>query len=123
MTPAPVSLPAAPDVPANLAGYVEALGVDGAIRFFCEFGGSEIYIPASPTGRSQAVLAIGADAVARLARCMGPGYYKVPLAKRWVAQVLFSRGESLNSIARKVRADVATVRRWRLPDAEQLRLF
>ncbi|WP_245164997.1 helix-turn-helix domain containing protein [Stappia sp. 28M-7] len=123
MTTAPVNPRAMPDVPANLAGYIDALGVDGAIQFFCEFGGSYIYLPEVPTGRSQTARAMGADAIASLARSLGPGYYKVPLAKRWVAQAMFARGDTLNEIARKVRADAATVRRWRLPEAEQLDLF
>jgi hypothetical protein len=115
--------PSLAQVPAHLQGYVEALGVDEAIRFICKFGGSEIYIPVSPTSRSQAAREIGPEAVERLARVLGPGYYKIPLARRWVAQTLFARGESLNVIARIVRADIATVRRWRLVDDEQLSLF
>jgi hypothetical protein len=110
-------------VPANLRGYVEALGIDGAIHLFCSMGGSEIYIPNSPTGRSKTAREIGPEAVERLARHLGAGYYKIPLARRWVAQTLFARGESLNAIARKVRADVATVRRWNLADERQLKLF
>lgn len=113
-----------PDIPAHLTGYVDALGVDGAVKFLCEFGGSEVYIARTPTGRSEMARAIGVDNVSKLAGSLGAGYYKVPIAKRWVAQVLFARGESLNTIARIVRADVATVRRWRLADDDaQLQLL
>ncbi len=116
-TPAPV-----PAVPAHVSAYVEALGVDTAMDFLCRFGGSQIYIARSPTERSEAARAIGAQAVGKLARALGPGYYKIPIAKRWIAQVLFSRGESLNAIARIVRADVETVRRWRLAETEDEQL-
>ena len=81
-----------PDIPAHLTGYVDALGVDGAVKFLCEFGGSEVYIATTPTGRSKMVRAIGVDNVEKLAGSLGAGYYKVPIAKRWVAQSAGSPG-------------------------------
>ncbi len=57
---------------------------------------------------------------------MGYGYYKVPLAREWCAEVMRAKGETNAEIARTIRVDVATVRRW-LPSkeitSEQLTLF
>ena len=99
-------------VPANLAPYVQALGTAGAVDFFLRFGGSQIYLPRTASERSKAAKEIGIDKVARLAEAMGDGYIKVPLARQWIAAKLRAKGESDNEIARIVRADVATVRRW-----------
>lgn len=111
-------------VPAHLGPYVDVLGADGAVTLFLELGGSQIYLPRRSSDRTAAAKAIGADNVERLAQAMGHGYIKVPLARQWIAQVLRARGVSDNEIARLVRADVATVRRWLGPrsSAEQLTL-
>lgn len=115
----------APKIPANLAPYVEALGAEEAERFFLSMGGSDIYLPERSSPRSMAARTIGADKVEKLARVMGAGYVKVPLARKWVAEAMKGRGESYAEIARVVRADVATVRRWLGPKAQdnQLNLF
>lgn len=115
---------AEPKVPANLTPYVKALGTAGAVDFFLRFGGSQIYLPKTPSARSKAAKEIGADNVARLAEALGDGYIKVPLARQWIAARLRAKGESDNEIARIVRADVATVRRWlgSRSAAEQLNL-
>lgn len=99
-------------VPANLAPYVEALGAPGALDFFLRFGGSQIYLPKTPSARSKAAREVGVDNVTRLAQAIGDGYIKVPLARQWIAAQLRAAGDSDNEIARIVRADVATVRRW-----------
>lgn len=112
--------------PANIAPYIEALGVDDAMRFFLSLGGSDIYLPRHSSPRSLAARTIGADKVEKLARSLGYGYVKVPLARQWVAAVMKANGDSLAEIARTVRADVATVRRWlgRSDDPrEQMDLF
>ncbi|MED5550054.1 MAG: helix-turn-helix domain containing protein [Pseudomonadota bacterium] len=99
-------------IPANLEPYVTALGQEEAERFFLAMGGSDIYLPNKSSPRSLAARTIGADRVEKLAAAMGPGYYKVPLARQWIARVMNARGASYAEIARTVRADVATVRRW-----------
>lgn len=111
--------------PANLEPYVTALGRDEAMRFFLAFGGSEVYLADRPTPRSMISRTIGAANVEKLARTIGPGYIKVPLARQWIAQVMLARGDSTAEIARTVRADVATVRRWLgpRPSSHQLDLF
>ena len=111
-------------VPANLAPYVEALGAEGAVALFLALGGTQIYLPRRSSERSAMAKTIGAKNVERLAAVLGSDYIKVPLARRWVAQQLRDGGASDNEIARMVRADVATVRRWLGPrsSAEQLTL-
>jgi hypothetical protein len=111
-------------VPAHLAVYVEALGAPLACRFFLELGGSQIYLSQRSGDRSVAAQVIGADKVEQLAARVDYGYIKVPLARQWVARQLRADGKSDNEIARLVRADVATVRRWlaTVPRAEQLDL-
>lgn len=111
--------------PAHLARFVDVLGVEHAKALFLAVGGSQIYLPRASSDRTLAAEAIGADNVERLAEAFGYGYIKVPLARQWIAQVMRSAGASDNEIARTVRADVATVRRWTLPvrpTAEQLSL-
>ncbi|WP_048648966.1 hypothetical protein [Nitratireductor soli] len=112
-------------LPANIAPYVEALGTDDAVRLFLSVGGSDIYLPRRSSPRSLAARAIGPDRVDRLAQRFGYGYIKVPLARQWVASVMKANGASLAEIARTVRADVATVRRWLGPaeDHRQIDLF
>ncbi len=114
--------PAPIDTPANLRPYVEAIGVDRAIALFLALGGSQIYLPRRSSKRTIAAQTIGADQVERLAAVLGHGYIKVPIARQWVAAALRSQGKSDNEIARVVRADVATVRRWLGPKSEQLSL-
>ena len=106
-------------VPANLRPYVEALGVEDAMRLFLSLGGSEVYLPNRSTRRSMAARTIGADQVDKLAAELGAGYIKVPLARQWIAATMQARGESLAEIARTVRVDVATVRKWLGPSERQ----
>lgn len=111
-------------VPDHLKPYVDVLGEGGAVELFLAAGGSQIYLPRRSGRRTLAAQTIGTDSVERLAEVMGYGYIKVPLARQWVAEVLRDEGKSDNEIARLVRADVSTVRRWlgsKAP-AEQLNL-
>ncbi|UES58524.1 helix-turn-helix domain containing protein [Roseibium aggregatum] len=114
-----------PDPPAHVAPYVEALGVEGALALFLSMGGADVYLPKHSTPRSMTARTIGADKVDRLVSVLGYGYYKVPLAKQWCAQVMRVQGHSNAEIARVVRMDVAKVRQL-LPSKDsktQLDLF
>lgn len=83
-----------PPPPAHLEPYVTALGVDAAITLFLSFGGTFLYIPRDPKGRSQLVEVMGMDAAQALAdlaqRTVLPR--RLPLGKKWIAHVLKSRG-------------------------------
>ena len=115
-----------PKPPANLAPYVEAIGADDAARLFLALGGTIIYLPKDrATTRSRAAQVIGARKVEALAARLGVDYVKVPLAKTWIAELMFAQGESIAEIARTVRSDVSTVRRWLGPSngERQMDLF
>lgn len=114
-----------PEPPANIAPFVEALGAEDAVRFFLSLGGSEIYLPRRSSPRSLTARTIGPEKVDKLAARLGYGYIKVPLARQWVAAFMLAQGDSLAEIARTVRADVATVRRWLgpAPSEKQMDLF
>jgi len=107
------------DVPAHIAAFVEVLGRKRAVDLFLALGGSQIYLPRRSSDRTLAAQTIGAKNVERLAAAMGYGYIKVPLARQWVAETLRDLGRSDNEIARLVRADVATVRRWLGPKSPE----
>ncbi|MBN9333880.1 helix-turn-helix domain containing protein [Devosia sp.] len=98
--------------PANLAVYVDTLGIDLAMDLFLVAGGSQIYLSPKSSDRALVARTVGAENASRLAEAVGQNYIKVPIARQWVARVHWSRGTSVNEIARTVRADIATVRRW-----------
>lgn len=108
--------------PAHLRPYVAALGVAGARAFFLDLGGSQIYLSRRAKETALAARAVGAEKVRALAEALGNGYIKVPLARQWVAEVMRAQGASDNEIARVVRADVATVRRWLGPQGQGVQL-
>ncbi len=112
-------------VPAHLENYVETLGDHLAADFFLAFGGSEIYLSQKPTMNSMVVKVIGTEKTAELAKVIHNGHVKVPVARSWLAEYFLSQGWSIAKIARTVRADTATVRRWLgpAPATRQLSLF
>lgn len=103
-------------LPAVLRPYVEALGVDDAERVFLALGGSQLYLPANSPRDGLLFDLLGAEKVMALSTAFGSDgigdYIKVPLARRWVADRMWERGVSDNEIARTIRCDVSTVRRW-----------
>ena len=106
-----VPQPLYPRPPAHVAPFVEVLGVDLAIEYFIEFGGTPVYLAKNPAGRSEVEALIGAEAVRALrdhpyqlpARC--------PLPKKWMAQVLYAKGLPVLQIARKLKTTDVAVRR------------
>ena len=102
-------------VPANLRPYVKVLGVENAVRFFLTLGGSQVYLARSRTQGGMVTEIVGEANVIKLCDEMVNAegqYVKVPLARRWIAEVMYLDGKNANEIARTVRADVSTVRRW-----------
>ncbi|MBT8170435.1 helix-turn-helix domain-containing protein [Falsiruegeria litorea] len=99
-----------PKPTAQVEPYLEALGLDDTLKFIEAYGGTEIYIAQQPQSRSSVVDLVGyakARALAvidfRLAR-------RVPLAKKWRAQVYKSQGLKTVEIARKLGSAESTVR-------------
>lgn len=112
-------------VPENLQPFVEALGVEKACELFLKLGGSEVYLAENPQAGSIAVEAIGTDGVRQLAKALGHGHIRVPLAKAWTVQTLLDDGKSIAHIARTVRVSDRTILRWLADGSKdrQLSLF
>ena len=116
--------PAPPSPPANLAIFVETLGLDGAIDFLQRYGGAELYIPET-SRRTALARDIGAEKAAALAAIKDQLPRRIPTGKRWVAQVLRSKGLSIAAIARKLHMSDVTIRSYvnNTPDERQPDLF
>jgi hypothetical protein len=114
--------PACPPPPVQIAPFVQALGLDLAVRFLMEFGGAELNIGADPKGRSRAEALVGRDGILALAGQLSLPR-RVPLAKPFLAAYLHSRGESVAEIARTLRATDVTVRGWLVKEAARAEKF
>ena len=101
-----------PKPTAQVAPYVQALGSETAVRFLLAYGGAELYIAADPKGRSSHESFLGQDKARALAGVVHLLQKRVPLAKRWLVQMLVWQGHSIADAARKVRATDVTVSRW-----------
>lgn len=104
--------PRLPRTPAQVAPYVEVLGIEGAIAFLLEFGGAEIYLTTNPGSRSRVVDLVGRHKAVALARMADRLQRRVPLAKPWIARVWFARGLPKAEIARKLHVSEPTVARY-----------
>lgn len=117
----------APKPPAHLCAYVEVLGVDEAIRFLLTFGGGDIYYANDPKGNSALAKAFGLDVARKMGRRANAEGWprRVPLGKKWIAQVLITRGLPVAEVSRKLHMADTTVRDWTKPqrDDRQLSLF
>lgn len=119
-----------PEPPANIAQYVEILGVDATFELVMTFGGSELYFPANPKGKSALEKLIGPEKMRALVAAAPHLKARVPTAKPWLTAVLKSKGLSNAEIARRLRITDVTVRRHlegtdlgRPDPSDQLSLF
>lgn len=114
-----------PPPPAHVEPYVRVLGPWLAFDFLMKFGGAELYLSATPKGRSEAEALIGAEKLAELAALDLPR--RVPTAKPWLAEMMKTQGLSHAEIARRLHTTDVTVRGWFNPkpstDARQRSLF
>jgi hypothetical protein len=101
-----------PKPTAQVAVYYEVLGLELTVEFLLTFGGAELNIPENPQGRSQLEALIGTDKTIALAAELHRLQRRVPLATRWLAQVLAWQGYSTAAIARRLRVSDKTVRGW-----------
>jgi len=101
----PPNLPTAPmpRPPAQVLPYFETLGLELTVTFLLTFGGADLYLAADPKGKSEVEALIGAANLAALAaRPNAPKSVmqsRVPLAKRWLTEVLNWQGYSNAAIA------------------------
>ncbi|WP_323005437.1 helix-turn-helix domain-containing protein [Pseudorhodobacter sp.] len=109
-----MNLPARPmpKPTAQVAVYVEILGVDLAVTFLLAFGGAELHLAQNPKGKGQVEAVIGLDNARALAAQDHRLQRRVPLAKKWLAQMLDWQGHSIAHIARTLRTTDVSVRGW-----------
>lgn len=96
---------------AQVAVYVDVLGVDLAMEFILQFGGAQLYLANDPKGRSDVEKLLGYDKVKELA-ARASLQRRIPLAKRWLAEMLDWKGYSKAAIARTLRVSDSTVSRY-----------
>lgn len=96
---------------AQVAPYVEVLGADLAVEFLLKFGGAQLYLPNDPKGKSEVEKLLGYDKLKELAA--RPSLQKrIPLAKRWLTEMLDWKGYSKAAIARTLRVSDNSVYRY-----------
>jgi hypothetical protein len=115
-----------PEPEPSIAEYHRVLGPDLTSRFLMRFGGAELFLSPSPTGRSEVERMIGAEKVTALAELGWPR--RIPLAKRWLARYLRATTDlSKAEIARRLSTTTVTVRGYLKADAthdrRQMRLL
>jgi hypothetical protein len=113
---------AAVPVPAQVAAYHEVLGLDDTITFLLTFGGTELYLPRRPSGRSRLAQVLGIENATALALAAEHLPRRVPLAKPWIAKVWRARGLSQAEIARRLHVSDVTVRRYLSRDGPRARV-
>ena len=102
-----------PKPTAQVAHYVEVLGVDMTMQFLLRFGGAELYLSDDPKGRNALEQFIGTDKAKELANHPSRAMQRrVPIANRWLAAMLQWQGHSTAHIARTLRVSDTTVRNW-----------
>lgn len=109
-----MSLP--PDIkpPAQVEVFVEALGVDLALRFLLEFGGLEVTLPSTGFTRSSAVeKLLGPEKSAALLEHTHRIPKRIPKADKWIGQVWLSRGLGATEVARRLRVTEKAAREWK----------
>lgn len=98
-------------VPAHLAIFVDTLGEEDAVAFLLAFGGGRLNIGAQLQVNNPIVQELGLEVAQKLAAVSDRLPADIPLGKKWIAQVLRSKGLSIAKIARKLHQTEATVRR------------
>lgn len=113
------------DHPENLQPFIEALGEDTSCRLFLKLGGTQVYLPKHTRKGSLLDQAIGIEKSDALAKQIGHGHLRIPIARKWCARHLHAKGHSLAEIARQVHAKDDTIRDWCGPpkSCDQLSLF
>ncbi|MEQ5870227.1 helix-turn-helix domain-containing protein [Sagittula sp. NFXS13] len=82
-----------------------------AVSFLVMFGGSEIYFPRDPKGRSAAEGLIGADKLRTLGARMRDASAEIPIPRTWLIRALRAEGLSIGEIARALKTSSSNVKR------------
>lgn len=109
LDPASAALPH-PKPTAQVEPYFEALGLEDTLKFLETFGGNEIYIASHPSYRSRVAACIGYPKARMLSEISARLQRRVPLAKKWRAQVYRSQGLKISQIATRLGVTDVMVR-------------
>lgn len=118
-----------PTPPANIARYVEVLGVEDTVKFLLEFGGSEFWFPTGENSRGELANVLGVEKAMAITENASALKGRIPVSKKWIAQVLAAKGLPKSRIARKLHVTDETVRTYlggnssQKPPPSQLSLF
>lgn len=100
-------------ITAQVEPYVDALGLEGAVKFLLGFGGTEVYLSTNPQERSQIVQALGMEAAIALGKRLGSGPCRVHTAKPFLAAYFrYKKEYTVVQIARELHVTDVTVRNW-----------
>ncbi|WP_305970429.1 MULTISPECIES: hypothetical protein [unclassified Mameliella] len=100
-----------PRHPAHLDPYIEVLGPRMAVSFLVMFGGSPLYFPDDPRGRSAAEQLIGADKLRELSGRMPSNRVTIPMPKNWLIRALHAEGLTMSQICRALKTSYTNVKR------------
>ena len=105
-----------PPPPANIALFIEVLGLDDTLRLIEAYGGTKIWVPSGIGKTQQATIDaleadLGSASVKALIQTFGGGAITVPLCGEWRTAVYASRGLGRVAIARKLGCHADTVDR------------
>ena len=100
-----------PRHPAHPDPYIEVLGPRMAVSFLVMFGGSPLWFPDDPRGRSAAEQLIGADKMRALGARMRSNLTEIPMPKNWLIRALHAEGLSVGQICRALKTSSTNVKR------------
>ena len=86
-------------------------GFDQAIRFRPTFGGAAVTLLADPHDAGRVKDLIVPEPTGALSHLPDKYPRRIPLAKKWIAQCLATRGDCTGNIARTLRATDVTMRK------------
>lgn len=98
-----------PPPPAELSQFTDAIGAEALLRLIEAYGGTRLYIPQEPTEDTLLAQVVGLRAARSLAKSLGWGTLKVPLARNWRVRLYRHRGDSYAAIARRLGMTESTV--------------
>lgn len=102
------------EVPELLSPFFDVLGVELAVEFILEWGGSPVYIPAveHATRGGDLIQLLGLEKVLELGRIIGAGQIsRIPICREFLCRYFYSKSFSKLKIARKLKISDETVRR------------
>ena len=102
-------------IPAHVEPYVEVMGLDRAVTFLSEYGGTQWYVPSKgrvPMTRSEPARFLTDSECCAFGDMLGGERMTLPYPANFLAQFHRSRGRSYSEIARLVKRTTRTVRKY-----------